>query len=134
MLTLVEQENLRIVGLVYDAFGAGDLETVRSYLDPVVELHEAESLPFGGSYIGYDQVLTGISNVLGTWETAASSVQFLTAGGDWVVAYVEMNVVTKKNRRQLRFHISEMWRLRGGKVVEIRPLYSDTHMIWSAVQ
>ena len=134
MATLVEQENLRVVSLLYDAFGAGDLETVKSHLARDVELHEAESLPFGGSYIGYDQVLVGIGNVLGTWETAESSLQFLTAGGDWVVAYVEMNVTTRKNRKRLRFQISEMWRLRDGKIMEIRPLYSDTHMIRSAVQ
>jgi uncharacterized protein len=134
MATLVEQENLRVVSLLYDAFGAGDLETAKSHLAPDVELHEAESLPFGGSYIGYDQVLVGIGNVLGTWETAESSLQFLTAGGDWVVAYVEMNVTTRKNRKRLRFQISEMWRLRDGKIMEIRPLYSDTHMIRSAVQ
>jgi ketosteroid isomerase-like protein len=133
MLTLVEQDNLRIVSLLYDAFGAGDLETVKSYLDLGVELHEAASLPFGGSYIGYDQVLVGVGNVLGTWESAESSLQFLTVGGDWVVAYVEMDVTTKKNRKRLRFQISEMWRLRNGKVVEIRPLYSDTHLIRSAV-
>ncbi|HQU55592.1 MAG TPA: nuclear transport factor 2 family protein, partial [Saprospiraceae bacterium] len=61
------EQNVKIIESLYNAFATGDMPTVLGLMDPAIEWNEAESnsLADGNPYIGPDAVLQGVFARLG---------------------------------------------------------------------
>ena len=85
----MSQENVATVRRLYDAFAAGDVETILSLLSPDIVWTEAENFPYADNnpYRGPEAVLTGVFGRLGTeWQGfGAHPEEFLDAGDTIVV-------------------------------------------------
>ena len=69
----MSQENVEVVGRMYDAFERGDYETSLSYLDPEIEFSQPAQEPGGGMYHGHDGVMQAFAKWLGPSRSVKSS-------------------------------------------------------------
>jgi len=119
-------KNVDVVRAIYEAGKVGDLNAMLQHLDPQVKCHEASSLPYGGEYEGHEGFSRLMSAVFSVFEAFAVEVKELIDGGETVVAILEFRVTHKGSGRVVEMPIAEVWRLRDGKVVDLRPFYWDT--------
>jgi uncharacterized protein len=124
-----EQENLTTIKKMYDAIFASDMDTFKTYLDPEIVVFEADSLPYGGTYIGTDGVERLWAAVYGAWDDVAFKVTNFTAGGDSIVVLGHFSARGKTTGKTFSFPQAELWRFRGGLAFEWRPFYFDTKKV-----
>ena len=121
-----EKRNLAIVKAAYAASAKGDWDKFFAGVTDETEFHEAPSLPYAGTYRGKADIMRGTKQVFGAWEDFSYQIMQYTAGGDLVVAHIMISGIGRKTGKSFSMPIMEMWRLRDGKVVELRPFYWDT--------
>lgn len=127
-MTEEENLNLAIVRAAYEEHKYFDAATEES------EIHEAMSLPYGGTWRGPDAMTFMVTQMRKTWgrpggdgtstPTLHREIEY-TVGGDLVCAHMMFNGVGQRTGRSFSFPIVEAWRFRDGKISEIRVLYFD---------
>ena len=102
--------------------------------DENVELIEADTLPYGGVFRGRENVRKAVLTVMELWDNIALDIHVLTAGDDYVIAYGQFSATARATGRKVTFPLAEVWRLRGGKVVFLNPVYGDTGLACEALR
>jgi hypothetical protein len=118
--------NLEIVRAIYAAGTTGDLEGMLRHIDARFTCYEAPSLPYGGEYHGPEGLSRLFQKVFSVWETFSVELTELLESGPTVVALMQLRVKLKGAGQTVEMPVVEIWRLRDGKVVELRPFYWDT--------
>jgi ketosteroid isomerase-like protein len=126
-LTDDAQRNRQLLLQAYQGIERGDQSDFLALLHPSVKLHEAESLPYGGTAQGLEQTLAVFGAVMAAWSRNHVTVEEITAAGDLVIAYMHMSSTAAKTGKSYEGACAEVFRFSAGKVVEWRPLYWDTH-------
>lgn len=120
--------NAAIVRSIYDAFAAGDLDTVRLALDLEIVWLEAEGFPYadGNPYVGPEAVLEGVyARLVGEWDGFSEEIEGVLDAGDSVVTTGYYAGVYRATGGLLRAQFAHVWTLSGGKVVRFQQ-YTDT--------
>jgi uncharacterized protein len=118
----MSQENVEIVRAGFEAWNAGDVDTIRDGLDPGVVLRPPEGWPEPGPYVGPEAVMRQWAQVRETWDgDALELVSDFVAVGDRVAvravwhgagrgpeAPVEMTYVITVRKGKL-IAIEEFW-------------------------
>ena len=117
--------------VVDDAYAAlferGDLEGFLADFDDNSEMIEADSLPYGGTYRGKDAIRAAIQQVIGEyWNDFAYDIESVVYGDEYVMAYGRFSAVGKKSGKKVSFPLTEVWRIRDGRVRLVHPVYGDT--------
>jgi ketosteroid isomerase-like protein len=117
--------------IVDDAYAAlferGDLEGFLADFDDRSEMIEAGSLPYGGTYRGKDEIRAAIQQVIGKyWNDFAYDIESIVYGDEYVMAYGRFSATGKKSGIKVSFPLTEVWRIRDGRVVLVHPVYGDT--------
>ena len=118
--------NIEIVRELYEAGTAGDLERMLRHIDPGFICYEAPSLPYGGEYHGPEGLSRLFTAVFSRFDAFKVEVKELLDAGPTVVVIINLRVTLKGSGRTVEMPVVEIWRLREGKVVELRPFYWDT--------
>lgn len=115
-----EEQNIQLVKKGYDAFAAGDMETVMSLYDEDVEWIQPGESTISGTYHGISEV----AEFLARFAEKTSSITPLRfiADGDTVVVFSEATVGGQTSRDV------EVFTLRDGKTVAAQT-YGDTAMM-----
>lgn len=124
----MSNENVELIRSIYDAFGAGDVEGVLSYLSPDIVWNEAEGFPYadGNPYIGPQAVLEGVFARCATeWDCFAVEIDEILDAGETVVALGWYTGVFKATGTAQRTQIAHVWRLADGKAVRFQQ-HADT--------
>ena len=121
-----EQRNIDIIRTAYGEMMKGNTEAFYSIMTDETEFHEAPSLPYAGTYRGRAQVERGINKMFRSWDDFSFQLLQYGAGGDLVFVHVMISGVGRKTGKSFSMPIVEMWRLKDGKVTEVRPFYFDT--------
>src|SRR5688500_9774119 len=84
---IMDEDRVRIVESVYEAFGRGDIGAVLSLLEGT-EWHEAEGMPYGGVYHGGEAVAQNVFGPIAAdlRDFSARPDELLAAGEDRVLA------------------------------------------------
>jgi uncharacterized protein len=117
-----------IISAAYKAAQASDMATIIEILHPDVVLQEAASLPNGGVHRGLQNVLQALAYVFETFDMAQLTLDNIIVDGELAVGLV--NLVFRA--REGGCAVAEVWRVRDGRIVEIRPFYWDTAAIVGA--
>lgn len=125
--------NIDIVRSIYEAGMKGDINGTLPFLDPDVVIHEAASLPYGGEYHGLEGFSRLLAAVFSSFKTFQVDVKELLDAGPAIIAIIELRVTLKESDRIVEMPVAEVWRLRDGKVVDLRPFYWDTAALRSNV-
>lgn len=125
-----EERNLRTVEALYAATGKGDWSTAEAMLTDDFFVTEADTTPFGGVYRGRRALRDLFTHVMSASGVTDLHIQQSTAGGDTVVVLLELVL---GGPPEVRVPLAEVFRLRDGKVCEIKPYYFDPRPLCAAV-
>lgn len=123
-----DAENLKIVAAVYESFRNGDLVGVVKNYAPDCLTRDAISLPYGGLYRGPDEAMAKVHKMLEVWKDIDVKIDAMTAGDGHVIAYGSFTATGTKTGLRVTLSLLEVWRLEGGKVTFVEPVYADTFL------
>src|SRR6267378_146534 len=127
----LETTNLQLVQALFNATGKGDWAAAESMLTSDFSVTEAGTLPFAGTYHGRGALQELFTLVMSAAGVTGLDIEQLTAGGDRVVALLEMVL---GGPPEVRVPLAETFRVRDGKVCEIRPYYFDPRPVAAAIE
>lgn len=127
-MTDQEKHNVSIVKKLYETALRTDnwLPELLNDIHPDIIAHEADGLPYGGTYRGISGFERLLKLMYATWDDMYfQPIEFLS-GGDYVICYVYLSGVGKKTGLSFSIPLAELYRFQDGKIIEFRPIYYDT--------
>jgi ketosteroid isomerase-like protein len=124
----MSQENVATVRRLYEAFAAGDVETILALLSPDIEWHEAENFPYADNspYRGPEAVLTGVFGRLGTeWDKFGAHPEEFLDAGDTVVVLGRYSGTCVATGNAMNPEMAHVIRVSDGLITSFRQ-YTDT--------
>jgi len=119
---MTNEQNVKIIESLYNAFATGDMPTVLGLMDPAIEWNEAESnsLADGNPYIGPDAVLQGVFARLGANHEyfGLKNVKTYSMDDHMVLATLRYDAKVKATGGRLDAQAAHLWTLSDqGKVI-----------------
>lgn len=122
-------DNVSIVQSAYNAFAAGDVNSVLATFDPKIEWNEAENFPYadGNPYIGGEAIVNGVFGRIGAeWDNfRLTDLNFHDMSNNMVFVTGRYQGTYKKNGGEMNVQMAHLWTLNNGKVVAFQQ-YADT--------
>jgi uncharacterized protein len=124
-------ERADVVRRLFTAVEERDLETILDCYDEQIEIHEAESLPYGGTYRGHDGALEHATAWAEAWGPLQTPDEyrldptFLDGEGDTVGVVFRHRAVDRRGDRLDGPEVG-IYEIRGGKVVRSRMFHADS--------
>ncbi|MGK5643066.1 nuclear transport factor 2 family protein [Streptomyces sp. URMC 126] len=113
--------------------GAASFDLLAPYFADDVVLHQADSLPYGGTWHRHEGMARFFLAMSLAWERFDIHDQrFLGVDGDTVVVYSRIRARARATGRELEFPIVQTIEVRDGRIVRVRPFYWDTAAIAEA--
>jgi predicted ester cyclase len=106
---------------------AGDFEALRQYIDPEFVTIEADSLPYPGSFFGFDGYMQIMRKLFETWQDLRWDILGLIADGDSIA--VRLVLHGRRGSRTFSMPVCEIWEFRNAKVFRATPYYFDTKLL-----
>lgn len=123
-----------VVKASYEAMlDRGDLDGFLSFFTDDSVLLEADSLPYGGRFVGIEAIRGALLKVVDTYSAFSFKPDVFATSGEWVIAYGEFSVTVRRTGKQVAFPLAEASRVVDGKIMLIHPVYSDTAAILDAM-
>lgn len=119
---------VRLLQRFFDALYAGDLQTAFAHLHPDVILHEADGLPFAGTYHGPEGFRKLLEAVYGIVDLEIRHTELLDAG-DTVIARMDTTMTFRKSGHSIDMLIVELYRFESDLIKYVDVFYKDTHAI-----
>lgn len=116
-----------LVRMAYGRLFAGDLDGFLDCLGEDCVVHEAQSLPYGGTHKGREGIRHLVTRIMDTWQVFRFDIEEVLSGPDTAIAYGRMTVAGKNTGASASFPLAEHWRIRDNRVIEITAIYGDTH-------
>ncbi len=107
-----------------------ELTALEAMVTEDLRIEQAQSLPFGGVYVGWAGYLNVTQKLFGkmrkvhlelidTWDGQQRSL----------VALFMLNAISKRTQEKISMPLLEIWEFEGNKVSAITPFYRDTHLL-----
>ena len=107
-----------------------ELTALEAMVTEDLRIEQAQSLPFGGVYLGWAGYLDVTQKLFGnmrkvhlelidTWDGQQRSL----------VAHFMLNAISKRTLEKISMPLLEIWEFEGDKVSAITPFYRDTHLL-----
>jgi len=118
-------DQLARVEEVLDAFGNGDLAAAATWLHPDIVVHEASSLPYGGTHHGMEGFLGMLTTLAESYTVVVHDHQ-LCNFQDAVILHQDMTFTSKSTGRSVSLPGIEIWRFTEDRISDIDAYYQDT--------
>jgi ketosteroid isomerase-like protein len=117
-----------------DAGGPGraSFAPLAPFFAPDVVLHQAEALPYAGTWRGHSGLERFFVAMSSAWESFEMLEQEFHPAGDVVVVRTEVRATARASGRELEFPILQTVRVAEGRIAEVWPFYWDTAAIADA--
>jgi uncharacterized protein len=124
---MAEQDNVRCVKDIYDAFARGDVPAVLDQLADDVDWYDPgpAAVPHAGRYRGREDVGRFFSLLAETLNFEAFEPREFLADGDRVVVLGYLRATVKRTRRSFENEWAMVWRFEHGQVARWQ-VYEDT--------
>jgi len=127
-------EPVEIVKAAYAAMlDRGDLEGFLAFFAEDGALLEADSLPYGGRFVGADAIRGALIKVVETFSEFSYKPDVFATSGEWVIAYGTFAVTVRSTGKKVSFPLAEVTHVVDGKIKLINPVYGDTAAILAAL-
>lgn len=118
----------------YEAMlGRGDLEGFLSFFADDGVLLEADSLPYGGRFVGAEAIRGALLKVIELYSAFSFKPDVFATSGEWVIAYGTFEVTVRATGKHVSFPLAEATQVVDGKIKLIHPVYGDTAAIIAAL-
>lgn len=110
---------------------SGDLDTVRQLASPDMELHQGNGLPYAGVYRGAEGFIEFLGVFGETYEIERLEPVRNFPGEDpeWVASELVFAGTLRASGKRFESSLVEVWHIREGKVLSIRPHYFNSPLI-----
>jgi ketosteroid isomerase-like protein len=112
--------------------GEAPFDLLAPFFAPDVVLHQADSLPYGGSWHGHAGMTRFFLAMGAAWESFDMVEQEFLATGETAVVLTRVRARARATGRELSFPILQTITVKDGKITEVRPFYWDTRLIADA--
>lgn len=129
----VALENRARLVRLYREIEAGNMAALADILDDDVRFWQAAGLPYTIEAVGKAETLAGLMATFASWEDTHVVIDEIAVAGDIAIAYLRFEGVGKGTGRRYSGRAAEVFRFRDGKVIELRPIYWDTHAARAAL-
>jgi hypothetical protein len=112
--------------------GEAPFDLLAPFFAPDVVLHQADALPYGGTWrehSGMEQFFLAMSR---TWESFDMVEQKFLHTGEIAVVLTDVRARARATGRELTFPILQTITIKDGRIAEVRPFYWDTAAIANA--
>jgi hypothetical protein len=114
--------------------GKARFDTLAPFFAADVALHQAESLPYGGTWRGHDGMERFFRAMSETWAAFDLVEQEFLAVEGTLVVRTQVHARARATGQELSFPIVQTVKIENGRIVEVRPFYWDTAAIARACQ
>jgi len=129
-MTDQQASNIAVVQRFYEYLASGDRDgAYANTFAPECVLHESAALPYGGVYRGRETMKSVLATVMAGFDEFECEIRNYLAGSDEVVVHLHLAGVGRASRRPFAVPALELWRIREGKAVELRPFLFDPQVI-----
>ena len=111
----------------YASIAAGEIDTVNAILAPDVIVHEAESLPYPGTFHGHAGFWDLMTKVAESWEDLEAKDFRFYINADGVLARLTLTAKSRATGEPFEQELIEAWTVKDGLLKEGRIFYFDTH-------
>jgi uncharacterized protein len=124
-----------IVRLAYDLVETtGDIDQFLAVFAEDAELEESSWLPYGGVHRGKAAIKATILKIMTEhWRDFPIVINGYTSDAELVIVDLTLTATGGKTGKTASFKVLEMWRVRDGQVVWLRPVYGDYSQIRAAL-
>lgn len=129
VLKNLETDNLKVVEKYYEClFKTRDLIKLSTLVEDGAIYNQAEGLPYGGKYVGFNEWTKMFSKSTEFFDLQIEKepTYFSDASKNEVIIYFTISCKSKKSGKTLSVPISEHFDLKNGKITAIRAFYYDT--------
>ncbi|MEU5607467.1 nuclear transport factor 2 family protein [Streptomyces sparsogenes] len=112
--------------------GEAPFDTLAPFFAPDVVLHQAEALPYGGTWRGHAGMERFFMEMSRTWEEFDMVEQEFLATGETAVIRTQVRARARATGRELTFPILQTISFKDGRIAEVHPFYWDTAAIATA--
>jgi ketosteroid isomerase-like protein len=114
------RENVEVVRAMYEAFARRDRRAILSHLDPAVRVYDRPVHPDASVHEGPEGFLHFAQTDWDAFEQVAYEPQELIDRGSYVVVPITQRGRGKRSALDIEESIVNVWKLRGGKCLELR--------------
>ncbi|MGZ3096939.1 nuclear transport factor 2 family protein [Streptomyces sp. H72] len=112
--------------------GEASFDLLAPFFAPDVELHQADSLPYGGTWCGHKGMTQFFLMMGEVWESFDMVEQEFLATGETAVVLTQVRARARATGRELSFPILQAITVKDGRITEVRPFYWDTRAVADA--
>lgn len=123
--------NIDILTNYLDAFLAGDLGRVATFLADDFTVIESDGMPYSGKWIGKDGFFQMLEVVYSFWSDMKVELTDIIGAPDSNTFALVMTMEGKSvsNGRAFSTSLCELWSVKDGKLSLVRPFYWDTKLM-----
>ena len=125
------QSNIDAVRQIYAAMAAGNPAAAMAYFDEAMVLYEPESLPYGGTYKGLNEIGAAIGEISKYVDLAGLKIERVLADDDTAVAFLTATWRYPDGRTR-QIPMRECYTFRGNKIIAMNVFYWDVAALVSA--
>ncbi|MFG3155607.1 nuclear transport factor 2 family protein [Streptomyces sp. NPDC048219] len=119
----------------YLAAGGPDeasFDLLAPFFAPDVEMHQADALPYGGTWRGHNGMTRFFLRMGEAWESFDMVEQTFLATGETAVVLTQVRARARATGRELSFPLLQAITVKDGRITQVRPFYWDTQAIADA--
>ncbi|MFJ4780566.1 nuclear transport factor 2 family protein [Streptomyces sp. NPDC088762] len=109
--------------------GAASFDLLAPFFAPDVVLHQADGLPYGGTWRGHAGMERFFLKMSEVWESFDIEGQEFLATGATAVVHTQVHARARATGARLSFPVLQTITVRDGRIAEVRPFYWDTGAI-----
>jgi ketosteroid isomerase-like protein len=123
--------NIDIINDYLDAFLAGDIDRVMTFLADDFTVIESEGMPYSGKWVGKDGFMQLLNAVYACWtDMKVDLVEVIGApDAENFAVLATMDGKSLSNGRSFSTSLCEIWTVKDGKLSLVRPYYWDTKLM-----
>ena len=115
----MSQENVEVVGNVYERWGQGDFRGGVDVFDPLVLFVLPPEFPDAGTYLGVERLAEYTRGLLEPWTRFTIEAEEISDAGDSVLVAVLQRGVGDGSGLATEFRYFQVWSFRGRKVIRL---------------
>ena len=127
-------EDLEVVRRAYDAFAAGDLEKLRTFLAPDIEWRTTPEVPFMGNYSGLDEFLRGMDEWTSAFEDVTTEIEEMIDTGENVIVHHRMRARGRDSGVEVNLAIFQVVAVRDGQLARMHDYATRDDALEAAAQ
>jgi ketosteroid isomerase-like protein len=127
----MSEENVEVVGRIYERWNTGDMDALRELYDPDIIMRAPEGWPEPGPFVGRDAVIREFRQVREAWDAdALEPISDLRAANDRVV--VRMIWHGAGHGPESSMELTVAFTVRNGRVYFIEYFWDDAEALEAA--